>query len=67
MAAAYPALGRSESASQYLWVFAALGLVGFGVASGMAIAFGETAAFYITLSAILAAAILFDFRLARWC
>jgi O-antigen ligase len=63
MAAAYPALGRSESASQYLWVLAALGLVGFGVASGMAIAFGETAAFYITLSAILAAAILFDFRL----
>jgi O-antigen ligase len=57
------ALDRSESAGQYLWILAAVALVGFGAASGVAIAFGETAAFYITVSLILSAAILFDFRI----
>jgi O-antigen ligase len=63
MAAAQSSLARTESGSQYLWILAAIGLVAFGAASGVAIAFGETGAFYITLSVILAAAILVDFRL----
>src|SRR5262245_3650593 len=63
MAAAQSSVARSDSAGQFLWILAAVGLVAFGGASGVAIAFGETGAFYVTLSLILAAAILFDFRL----
>jgi O-antigen ligase len=62
-AAQSSSVARSDSAGQFLWILAAVALVGFGVASGVAIAFGETGAFYITLSLILAAATLFDFRL----
>jgi O-antigen ligase len=61
-AAAQSSLGRSESAASYLWILAAAGLMAFGAASGVAIAFGEANAFYITLSVILGAAILVDFR-----
>ena len=64
MAAAQSTLARSEGAgASYIWILAAVGLVAFGAASGVAIAFGETGAFYITLSLILAAAILLDFRI----
>jgi len=63
MAAAHASsLARSESGSNYLWILAAVGLVAFGAASGIAIAFGEANAFYITLSVILGAAVLVDFR-----
>jgi O-antigen ligase len=62
MAVGQPALGRSEAVSNYIWILAAVGLVGFGAASGVAIAFGEANAFYITLSVILGAAILVDYR-----
>jgi O-antigen ligase len=56
------ALGRGEAPSNTIWILAAVGLVGFGAASGVAIAFGEANAFYITLSLILGAAILVDYR-----
>jgi O-antigen ligase len=64
VAAAQSTLARSEGAgASYIWILAAAGLVAFGAASGVAIAFGEAGAFYITLSLILAAAILLDFRI----
>ena len=62
MAVGQPALGRSEAVSNYVWILAAIGLVGFGAASGVAIAFGEANAFYITLSIILGAAVMADYR-----
>ena len=62
MAVGQPALGRSEAVSSYVWILAAVGLVGFGAASGVAIAFGEANAFYITLSIILGAAVMADYR-----
>lgn len=63
MAAAHASsLARSESGSNYLWILAAVGLVAFGAASGIAIAFGEANAFFITLSLIVGAAVLVDFR-----
>lgn len=62
-AAQHASLGRLESPSNYLWILAAVGLVAFGAASGIAIAFGEINAFYITLSMILGAAVLADYRI----
>jgi len=61
-AAAQSSLGRTDNVASYVWILAAAGLVAFGAASGVAIAFGEVNAFYITLSAILGAAIMVDYR-----
>jgi len=51
-----------ERAGRYTWMFAAVGLAAFGILSGVALAVGEMAAFYVTLSIIVGIAVLFDFR-----
>ena len=47
----------------HLWPLIAAGLVAFGAACGIAIAYGEIAAFAVTLSLVAAIAVLFDFRI----
>lgn len=61
MAAASTAL-RPQAGGNYAWILAAAGLIAFAAACGVAIAYGELGAFYVTLSLTLCIAILFDFR-----
>jgi len=63
MATASPALRREAAPAGRLWPLVAAGLIVFGAACGYAIAFGEVAAFTITLSLVAAIAVLFDFRI----
>ncbi|HUG79720.1 MAG TPA: O-antigen ligase family protein [Burkholderiales bacterium] len=62
MTAASPYL-RPESPSRHLWVPVAVGLVGFAVACGFALALGELDALYVTLSLITCIAVFYDFRI----
>ena len=57
---------RPQESSAHSWIFAAFGLVAFGIASGVAIALGEMAAFYVALSLVTALAVLFNFRLGAF-
>jgi O-antigen ligase len=52
-----------EGAGRHIWMFAAVALGAFGIVSGGALALGETAAFYLSLSVIVGIAVLLDFRL----
>ena len=52
-----------DGAGRHTWIFAAVGLAAFGVVCGIALALGEMAAFYVTVSLITAMAVLFDFRI----
>ena len=54
---------RREPTSNVLWVFAAVGLVAFAAAMGVALAYGEMAAFFIALSLIAGMAVMYDFRI----
>jgi O-antigen ligase len=54
---------RRESTGNYLWILAVLGLLAFAAASGVALAYGELAAFYIALSVIGGMAVMYDFRI----
>ncbi|HYM28362.1 MAG TPA: O-antigen ligase family protein [Steroidobacteraceae bacterium] len=58
-------LGRHEG-GRHGWILAAIGLAAFGVLCGMALALGELQAFYISLSLIVAIAVLFDFRVGAF-
>jgi O-antigen ligase len=60
-----PNLSR-QGAGRHTWMFAAVGLAAFGVLSGAALALGEMAAFYVTLSLVAAIAVLFDFRIGAF-
>jgi O-antigen ligase len=62
MAAAAPAL-RAQPAGNSLAILAAAGLVAFAAACGVAIAYGELGAFYVTLSLTLCIGVLYDFRI----
>ena len=53
---------RQEPASNHTWILVALGLLGFAVASGVALAQGELDAFFVALAVIGAMAVMFDFR-----
>jgi O-antigen ligase len=54
---------RREPTSNFLWVFVGIGLVAFAAACGVALAYGELAAFYIAISLIAGIAVLYDFRI----
>jgi O-antigen ligase len=54
---------RREPPSNALWLFAAIGLVAFAAAMGVALAYGEMAAFFIALSLIAGLAVMYDFRI----
>ncbi|HEX6265639.1 MAG TPA: O-antigen ligase family protein, partial [Burkholderiales bacterium] len=62
MATASPYL-RQEPASSHLWVLAAFGLVAFAAALGVALAYGEIAAFFVGISLVASLAVLFDYRI----
>src|SRR3970282_447127 len=62
MAPASPYL-RQEPASSHLWLLAAFGLVAFAAALGIALAYGEIAAFYVGLSLVASLAVVFDYRI----
>lgn len=66
MASAAPAttraIGRDAAAASSLWPLVAAGLIAFGAACGVAIAYGEIAAFYVTLALVGGIAVLFDYR-----
>jgi O-antigen ligase len=54
---------RREPTSNALWIFAAVGLVAFAAAMGVALAYGEMAAFFIAVSLIAGMAVMYDFRI----
>src|SRR4051812_19073379 len=54
---------QRDAAGRHIWMFAAVALGAFGIVSGGALALGETAAFYLSLSVIVGIAVLLDFRL----
>jgi len=58
-------LGRHEG-GRHGWILAAIGLAAFGVLCGMALALGELQAFYVSLSLVVAIAVLFDFRIGAF-
>jgi O-antigen ligase len=58
-------LGRHEG-GRHGWIFAALALGAFGVLCGMALAVGELASFYVSISLVVAIAVLFDFRIGAF-
>ena len=58
-------LGRHEG-GRHGWILAAIGLGAFGVLCGMALALGELQAFYVSLSLVVAIAVLFDFRIGAF-
>jgi hypothetical protein len=60
--AAASAVLRAPSAGNYAWIVAAAGLLAFAAACGVAIAYGELGAFYVTLSLTFGIAVLYDFR-----
>jgi O-antigen ligase len=55
-------IGRHDGGRQ-AWVIAAIGLAAFGVLCGMALALGELAAFWISITLVVGIAVLFDFRI----
>lgn len=61
--AATSAVLRAPAAGSPLGVLVAAGLIAFATACGVAIAYGELAAFYVTLSLTLGIMILYDFRI----
>jgi O-antigen ligase len=58
-------LGRHEG-GRHGWILAALALGAFGVLCGMALAVGELASFYVSISLVVAIAVLFDFRIGAF-
>ena len=51
-----------QEGSRHSWIFAAVGLVAFAAAGGVALATSEFDAFWLTLGATLCIAVMFDFR-----
>jgi O-antigen ligase len=60
-ATASPYLRQETSSST--WILVAIALVGFGGACGVMLAYGEIEAFYISMSLLVAIAVLADFRI----
>jgi O-antigen ligase len=54
---------RQDTLAQYGWLLVAAGLIAFGASSGVALAFGELEALWVTLSLVTCLAVLFDFRI----
>src|SRR5687768_10220088 len=53
---------RQESSSSY-WILVALGLIVFGAACGVMLAYGEIDAFFVSMSLVVGIAVLADFRI----
>jgi hypothetical protein len=52
-----------QEGSRHSWILAAVGLVAFAAAGGVALATSELDAFWLTLGATLCIAVMFDFRI----